>query len=43
MTLLRGTDGQNGKAAPEKGVSWIGDLDLGYTLSQWVLEGGIQL
>ena len=43
MTLLRRTDGQDGKATSEKGVCWIGDFDLGYTLSQWVLEGGIKL
>jgi len=41
--LLRGADGQDGKAASEKGVCRICDLDLGHSLFQWVIEGGIEL
>jgi len=41
--LVGGTDGQDGKAAPEKGVCRVCDLDLGHSLLQWVIEGGIKL
>jgi len=41
--LVGGTDGQDGKAAPEKGMGRVCDLDLGHSLLQWVIEGGIKL
>jgi len=41
--LWRRTDRQNRKAAAEKWMCWVCDLDLGHIFFQWVIEGGIKL
>jgi hypothetical protein len=39
----RGTDRQQRETPTKEGMGWICDLNFGYFLYQWVVEGGINL